>query len=70
MKHNWVPGHLAERHFAERHFAGRTFCRTDSLPKGELAENRDAISSKCLGLRHKWHIDIVYLTAVIILTLS
>jgi hypothetical protein len=50
MKHNWVPGHFAERHFAERHFAGRTFCRTDSLPKGELAENRDAISSKCLGL--------------------
>jgi hypothetical protein len=32
------------------HFAERTFCRTDSLPKGQLAENRDAISSKCLGL--------------------
>ena len=41
-----VPGHFAERHFAERHFAEghfaeRTFCRTDSLPKGQLAENRD-----------------------------
>ena len=40
------PGHFAERHFAERHFAEghfaeRTFCRTDSLPKGQLAENRD-----------------------------
>jgi hypothetical protein len=50
-----VPGHFAERHFAERHFAERTFCRrtfcrTDILPKGQLAENRDGISSKCLGL--------------------
>jgi hypothetical protein len=23
------------------HFAERTFCRTDSLPNGQLAENRD-----------------------------
>jgi hypothetical protein len=32
------------------HFAERTSCRTDSLPKGQLAENRDVILSKCLGL--------------------
>jgi hypothetical protein len=32
------------------HFAERTFCRTDSFPKGQLAENKDVISSKCLGL--------------------
>ena len=31
-------------------FAERTFCRTDSLPNGQLAENKDIISSKCLGL--------------------
>ena len=58
---NWVPGHFAERTFCRRsfcrtdilangHFGERTFCRTDSLPKGQLAENRDVISSKCLGL--------------------
>ena len=56
-----VPGDFAERHFAERCFAERTFCRkdicakltfcrTDSLPKGQLAVNIDVISSKCLGL--------------------
>ena len=45
-----VPGHFAERHFADGRFAERTFCRTDILPKGQLAENRDAISSKSLGL--------------------
>jgi hypothetical protein len=55
-----VPGHFAERHFAERHFAERhfaertlcrrTFCRTDVLPNGQLAENKDVISLKCLGL--------------------
>jgi hypothetical protein len=28
-------------HFADERFAERTFCRTDSLPKGQLAENRD-----------------------------
>ena len=33
-----------------RRFAERTFCRTDSLPNRQLAENRDVISSKCLGL--------------------
>jgi hypothetical protein len=38
-------GHLAYGRFAER-----PFCRTNSLPKGQLAENRDVISSKCLGL--------------------
>jgi hypothetical protein len=54
-------GHFAERTFCRRtfcrtavlpngHFAERTLCRTDSLLKGQLAENRDAISSKCLGL--------------------
>jgi hypothetical protein len=31
-------------------FAERTFCRIDILPKGQLAENRDVISSKFLGL--------------------
>jgi hypothetical protein len=36
---NWVPGHFAERHFAERRFAEWAFCRTDSLPNGQLAEN-------------------------------
>jgi hypothetical protein len=39
VSRNWVPGHFAERHFAER-----TFCRTDILPNGQLAENRDVIS--------------------------
>jgi hypothetical protein len=34
-----------------KHFAERRFCQTDSPPKGQLAENRDVISSKCLGLR-------------------
>jgi hypothetical protein len=63
---HYAERHFAERYFAERtfcrqsfcrtdvlpngHFAERTFCRTDSLPKGQLAENRDVISSKCLGL--------------------
>jgi hypothetical protein len=32
------------------HFAERTFCRTDRFPKWQLAENKDVISSKCLGL--------------------
>jgi hypothetical protein len=43
-------GHFADGRFADGRFAERTFCRTDSLPKGQLAENRDVISSKCLGL--------------------
>ena len=63
---HFAERHFAERHFAERtfcrrtfcrtdvlpngRFAERTFCRTDSLPNGQLAENRDVISSKCLGL--------------------
>ncbi|CAB3986806.1 Hypothetical predicted protein [Paramuricea clavata] len=63
---HFAERHFAERHFAERtfcrrsfcrtdvlpngHFSKRTFCRTDSLPKGQLAENKDVISSKCLGL--------------------
>jgi hypothetical protein len=29
-------------------FAERTFCRTDSFPKGQHAESRDVILSKCL----------------------
>ena len=41
---------LPNGHFADGHFAERTFCRTDSLPNGQLAENKDIISSKCLGL--------------------
>jgi hypothetical protein len=41
-----VAGHFAERHFADGHFADgrfaeRTFCRTDSLTNGQLAENKD-----------------------------
>jgi hypothetical protein len=36
---------LPNGHFADGRFAERTrFCRTDSLPKGQLAENRDVIS--------------------------
>jgi hypothetical protein len=41
---------LPNGHFADGRFAERTFCRTDSLPKGQLAENRDVLSSKYLGL--------------------
>jgi hypothetical protein len=63
---HFAERHFAERRFAERtfcrtdilpkdilpngHFAERTFCRKDNLPKGQLAENRDVLSSKCLGL--------------------
>jgi hypothetical protein len=41
---------LPNGHFADGRFAERTFCRTDILPNGQLAENRDTISSKSLGL--------------------
>jgi hypothetical protein len=35
-------GHFAKRtSFADGRFAERTFCRTDSLTNGQLAENRD-----------------------------
>jgi transposase len=63
---HFAERHFAERTFCRRtfcrrtfcrtdvlpngRFAERTFCRTDSLPKGQLAENRDVISSKCLGM--------------------
>jgi hypothetical protein len=32
---------LPNGHFADGRFAERTFCRTDSLTNGQLAENRD-----------------------------
>jgi hypothetical protein len=32
---------FADGHFADGRFAERTFCRTDSLTNGQLAENRD-----------------------------
>jgi hypothetical protein len=38
---HFAKRHFAKRHFAERHFAERTFYRTDSLPNGQFAENRD-----------------------------
>jgi hypothetical protein len=34
-------GHFADGVLPNGHFAERTFCRTDSLSKGQLAENRD-----------------------------
>jgi hypothetical protein len=39
---------FADGCIADGRFAERTFCRTDSLPKGQLAENRDVISLNCL----------------------
>jgi hypothetical protein len=32
---------LPNGHFADGRFAERTFCRTDSLTNGQLAENKD-----------------------------
>jgi hypothetical protein len=45
-----LNGHFAERTFCRWSFSEQTFCRTDSLPKGEFAEKKVVILSKCLGL--------------------